>query len=82
MCQGYDYTNDPQKLNLFPSILKGATLWWFMGLRGGTIISWDQMKETFLTRYQDYCWSRDLREEIFKMMSKEDETLEEYVESC
>ena len=50
-----------------------------MGLGGGTINSWDQMKQTFLNKYQDYCRSRDLREEIFKMTLKEDETLEEYI---
>lgn len=38
------------------------------------------MKNAFLTKYQDYCQSRDLKEEIFKMMFEEDETLEEYVE--
>jgi len=41
-----------------------------MGLGGDTITSWDQMKEAFLNKYQDYCRSRDLKEEIFKMMSK------------
>ena len=30
LCWGYDYTTDPQKLKLFPSTLKGATLRWFM----------------------------------------------------
>jgi len=34
LCRGYDYTTDPQKLKLFPSTLKGATLQWFMGLVG------------------------------------------------
>jgi len=51
-----------------------------MGLGGGTITSWDQMKEAFLTKYHYYCQSRELKEEIFRMMSKGDETLEEYVE--
>jgi len=34
LCRGYDYTTDPQKLKLFPSILKGAALIWFMDLGG------------------------------------------------
>lgn len=51
LCRGYDYTTDPQKLKLFPSTLKGARLRWFMGLGGGTITSWDEMKEAFLTKY-------------------------------
>ena len=44
LCRGYDYTSEPQKLKLFPSTLKGAALRWFMGLGGGTINSWDEMK--------------------------------------
>jgi len=51
-----------------------------MGFGGGTINSWDQIKQNFLTKYQDYCRSKYLREEIFKMTSKQDETLEEYIE--
>jgi hypothetical protein len=53
LCRGYDYTSKPQKLKLFPSTLKGTILWWFMGLGGGTINSWD------------------VKDEIFKMIAKE-----------
>jgi hypothetical protein len=80
LCRGYDYTSEPQKLKLFPSTLKGAALRWFMGLGGGTINSWDGMKQAFLTKYQDYCRTRDLKDEIFQMIAKENESLEEYVE--
>jgi hypothetical protein len=80
LCRGYDYTPKPQKLKLFPSTLKGATLRWFMGRGGGTINSWDEMKQAFLTKYQDYCRTMDLKDELFKMVAKENETLEEYVE--
>jgi len=80
LCRGYDYTSEPQKLKLFPSTLKGAALRWFMGLGGGTINSWDQMKQTFFLKYQDYCRTRDLKDEIFQMTAKENESLEEYVE--
>jgi hypothetical protein len=80
LCRGYDYTSEPQKLKLFPSTLKGAALRWFMGLGGGTINSWDEMKQAFLTKYQDYCRTRDLKDEIFQMTAKENESLEEYVE--
>ena len=55
LCRGYDYTTDPQKLKLFPSTLKGTTLRWFMGLGGGTINNWEEMKNMFLKKYQDYC---------------------------
>jgi hypothetical protein len=80
LCKGYDYTYEPQKLKLFPSTLKGAALRWFMGLGGGTINSWDEMKQSFLTKFQDYCRTRDLKDEIFQMIAKENEMLEEYVE--
>ena len=49
--RGYDYTTDAQKLKIFPSTLKGAALHWFMGLGGGTINDWDQMKTAFLKNY-------------------------------
>ena len=80
LCRGYDYTTNPQKLKLFPSTLKGAALKRFMGLGGGVINNWDQMKEAFLKKYQDYCRSRELKDEIFQMTAKSNETLEEYVE--
>jgi hypothetical protein len=60
--------------------LKGEAFCWFMGLGGGTINSWDEMKQSFLTKYQDYCRTRDLKDEIFQMTGKEKKTLEEYVE--
>jgi hypothetical protein len=50
-----------------------------MGLGGGTINSWDQMKQTVSLKYQDYCRTRDLKDEIFQMTAKENESLEEYV---
>jgi hypothetical protein len=52
-----------------------------MGLGDETITSWDDMKQTFLTRYQDYCRSRDQREEIFKMSKKEEDSLEDFIEN-
>lgn len=79
-CRGYDYIIDPQKLNLFTSTLNGVALWWFMGLAGSTINLWDVMKNTFLTKYEDYYRIRDLKYEIFKMPMKDNETIEEYVE--
>jgi hypothetical protein len=79
LCRGYDYTSEPQKLKLFPSTLKGEALRWFMGLGGGTINSWDEMQQAFLTKYQDYCRTIDLKDEIFQMTAKENASLEEYV---
>lgn len=80
LCRGYDYTIDPKKLKLFPSTLKGAALRWFMGLGGNTINSSDYLKTSFLTKYQDYCRTKELTDEIFKMSTKDNKTLEEYVE--
>ena len=51
-----------------------------MGLGGGVINDWDQMKGAFLKKYQDYCRSRKLKDEIFQMTTRPNETLEEYVE--
>lgn len=67
-------------MKLFPATLKGTTLWWFMGLRGNNIHTWEDMKKVFLQKYEDYCKARDLIEEIFQMTQKEDESLEYYVE--
>jgi hypothetical protein len=80
LCRGYDYTYEAKKLKLFPSTLKGVALHWFMGLGGGTIKSSDEMKQAFLTKYQDYCRTKDIKDEIFQMTAKENNTLEEYVE--
>ena len=38
------------------------------------------MKETFLSKNQDYCKTKDLREEVFRTTRKDDESLEDYVE--
>ncbi len=80
LCRGYGYTTNPPKIKLFPSTLKGAGLRWFMGLGGDTINDWDQKKTAFLKKYQDYCRSRELKDEIFQMVARPSETLEEYVE--
>lgn len=80
MCRGYNYITDPQKLKFFPSTLREEALRWFMGLGGHTINSLDDMKTSFLTKYEDYCRNMELKKEIFKMFAKDNETLEEYVE--
>lgn len=54
LCHSYDYSMDAQKLKLFPAALKCTTLRWFMGLGGNTIQTWDDMKKTYLKKYQDY----------------------------
>lgn len=80
VCRGYNYITNAQKLKILPSTLKGTTLRWFMGLGGSTITSWEEMKKAFLGKYQYYCKSRDVKEEIFKFAQKEDENMEDCVE--
>jgi hypothetical protein len=80
LCRSYDYTSNAHKLKLFPATLKGNALRWFMSLGEHVITSWDQMKQKFLNKYQDYCRTREKKEELFKMMQKEDENLEDFVE--
>ena len=65
--RGYDYIANAQKLKLFHATLKGVALRWFMGLGSASIWTWNDMKETFLSNYQDYYRTRELREEIFRM---------------
>ena len=42
--------------------------------------NWNQMKQAFLNKYQEYCRASDQKEELFKMNQKEDESLEYFVE--
>ena len=37
------------------------------------------MKHVFLEKYQEYCNTKDKREELFKMIQKDDESLEDFV---
>jgi hypothetical protein len=41
LCRSYNYSNDAQKLKLFPATMKDSTLRWFMILGENTILSWD-----------------------------------------
>ena len=51
-----------------------------MSLGHDSIINWNQMKQSFLNKYQEYCRARDRKEELFKMNQKEDESLEDFME--
>ena len=68
LCRSYDYTTNAQKLKLFLSTLKDNALHWFMSIGGGTITNWDRMKQVFLEKYEEYCNTKDKREELFKMV--------------
>jgi len=80
ICRTYDYTDDEQKLKLFPSTLKDVSLCWFMGLTGDSITNWAQMQHAFNNKYRDYCSSKETKEEIFKITIGKDESLEDYEE--
>ena len=41
LCRSYDYISNAKKLKLFPTILKGNALRWFMSLGGHVITTWD-----------------------------------------
>lgn len=69
-----------QKLKLFPTTLKGATLNLFTGLRGKFILFSDDMKNIFSNKFQEYCKVRDIKEEIFKMSQCDDKNLEDYLD--
>jgi hypothetical protein len=79
LCRSYNYSDDAQKINLFPTTMKYSALRWFMSLGENTILSWDQMKDTFLQKYQDYC-KDNAKNNIFKMQQTEDEIPEDYLE--
>ena len=80
LCRSYNYLQDAYKLKLFPTTLKDSSLIWFMGLGEFTITTWDDMKTSFLQKYQEYCKSKDSRHDIFKIQQLEDEILEDYLE--
>jgi hypothetical protein len=67
LCRSYNYVQDAQKLKLFPATLKDSTLRWFMGLGESNIRSWEAMKDIFLKKYQDYCKTKESRNDIFKI---------------
>ena len=58
LCRIYDYTSNEKKLKLFSSTLKYISLRWFMSLGSETVGMWDQMKQVFLGKYQEYCIKR------------------------
>ena len=79
LCTSYNYLQDAHKLKLFPTTLKYSSLRWFMGLGEFTIRTRDDMKTSFLWKYQEYCKPKDSWHDIFKMQELEDEILEDYL---
>ena len=63
-------------MRLFLETLKDIALKWFTSLGTNSIRSWNDMKNIFLEKYKDH----DLKEEIFRMNQREDESLEDLIE--
>ena len=81
ICQTYDYLEDTQKLKLFPLTLKGGYFEMVHGITStSSIRTWNDMKQTFLDRYLDYCMPTNHKDEVFKMVQREDENLEDLLE--
>ena len=59
LCRSYNYLQDSHKLKIFLATLKDSALRWFMGLGKSTIRTWDDMKTSFLRKYQEYCKPKD-----------------------
>ena len=51
-----------------------------MRLGGDTVTTWEQMKQVFLGKYQEYCNTKEKQEDFFKMIQKDEEILEYFVE--
>jgi len=51
-----------------------------MGLGARSITTWEALRTSFLEKYQDYYKSRDIKEEHFKFIQKEDKNMEDYLE--
>ena len=79
LCRSYNYLQDAKKLKLFLATLKDSSLRWFMWLGESTIRTWDDMRTSFLWKYQDYCKPKDSWNDIFKIQQLEDEMLEDYL---
>ena len=76
VCRSYGYLLKTQKLRLFPATLKDRALKWFMSLGTNSIRSWNDMQKLFLEKYK----AHDLKEEIFRMNQREDESVEDLIE--
>ena len=51
-----------------------------MGLGEYSIRTWEDMKTTFLWKYQEYFKPGDSRNDIFKIQQLKDDSLEDYLE--
>ena len=80
LCRIYNYLQDAHNLKLFSATLKYSSLRWFMGLSEFTIRTLDDMKTSFLRKYQEYCKPKESQHDILKIQQLEDESPEDYLE--
>ena len=64
LCRSYNYLQYVHKIKLFLATLKYSTLRWFMGLGESTIRTWDDMRISFLSKYQEYSKHKYSRHDI------------------
>ena len=57
--KSYKYLQDAHKLKLYPATLKDLALRWFMGLGESIMRNWDDMRTSFLRKYQEHCKPKD-----------------------
>ena len=50
------------------------------GIRNTYFRTWEEMENVFLEKYKDYCMPHNIKDEVFKMIRKEDENLEDFVQ--
>jgi len=62
---------------VFPLTLKGASLSWFMSLGRNCTQTWEDMKNEFLEKYEDYFQAG---EDTIGITQGENESFEDYVE--
>lgn len=76
LCGSYGNLLNNKKWTLFYATLKDGALKSFMSWGMNSIISWSEMQNIFLEKYND----NYLKEEIFKMNKNEDEIVEDLIE--
>jgi len=63
------------RLHLFPFSLKDRANDWFHSLQVASITSWDQMRQTFLSRFFPHSKTTQLRDQITQFTQKDGESL-------
>ena len=51
-----------------------------MRLESNNMVSWEYMKDTIVEKYRDYCKANNNRDEIFRIVQWENESLEYFEE--